>query len=69
MIRLAEVITIMRRAILRFAADRSGSAAIEYSLIVACIAIGILVALLSFGSALQQAYAGIVAGVASLSAL
>jgi Flp pilus assembly pilin Flp len=69
MIRRAEGKTIMRRAITRFAADREGSAAMEYSLIVGCVALGILAALMSFSGALQQIYADIAAGVAALSAL
>lgn len=59
----------MRRVIARFATDREGSAAIEYSLVIACIALGILAALLSLGSELQQIYAGIMSGLASLSEL
>jgi Flp pilus assembly pilin Flp len=69
MIRQAEGKTIMRRVIARFAADREGSAAIEYSLIVGCVALGILAALMSFSGALLQIYADIASGVASLSAL
>jgi Flp pilus assembly pilin Flp len=57
----------MRRAIPRFAADTHGSAAIEYSLLIACIALGIVAALLSFSDQLQQTYANIAVGVASLS--
>jgi Flp pilus assembly pilin Flp len=59
----------MRRAFNRFAANAEGSAAIEYSLIVAGIALGMLMALLSFSDQLQGIYAGIEAGVASLSGL
>jgi Flp pilus assembly pilin Flp len=59
----------MRRVIARFVADTHGSAAIEYSIIVACIALGILGALISLGGALQEMYAGILAGLASLSQL
>jgi Flp pilus assembly pilin Flp len=57
----------MRRVIARFAADEQGSAAIEYSLILASIALGILAVLLSFGGELQQIYAGIAAGLNTLS--
>ena len=69
MIRRAEGKTIMHRVIARFAAGREGSAAIEYSLIVGCLALGILAALMSFSSELQQIFEGIASGVASLSAL
>jgi Flp pilus assembly pilin Flp len=69
MIRRAEGKTIMRRAIARFAADSEGSAAIEYSLIVGCVALGILAALTSFSGLLQQIYADIASGVAALSSL
>jgi Flp pilus assembly pilin Flp len=69
MIRRAEGKTIMRRVIARFAAGREGSAAIEYSLIVGCVALGILAALMSLSSELQQIYADIASGLASLSEL
>ena len=59
----------MRQARVNFAANTDGSAAIEYSLIVAGIALGVLMAVLSFSDELQNVYAGIEAGVASLSSL
>jgi Flp pilus assembly pilin Flp len=59
----------MRRALIRFTADAKGSAAIEYSLIAAGLALGVLMAVLSFSDQLQGIYAGIEAGVASLSSL
>ena len=59
----------MRRAYVRFAANADGSAAIEYSVIVAGIALGVLMAVLSFVDELHAIYATIEAGVASLSHL
>ncbi len=59
----------MRRALIRFTADAKGAAAIEYSLIAAGLALGVLMAVLSFSDQLQGIYAGIEAGVASLSSL
>jgi Flp pilus assembly pilin Flp len=59
----------MRSAFIRFAANRDGSTAIEYSLIVAGIALGMLMALLSYAEELHAIYASIEAGVASLSHL
>ena len=59
----------MRRAFDRFAANADGSAAIEYSVIVAGIALGVLMAVLSFADELHAIYASIEAGVASLSHL
>jgi Flp pilus assembly pilin Flp len=59
----------MRRHILRFISNAQGAAAIEYSLIAAGLALGVLTALLSYSEQLQGIFAAIQAGVASLSTL
>jgi Flp pilus assembly pilin Flp len=59
----------MRRVIPRFLANADGNAAIEYSLIVAGIALGLIMGLTALSEQLQDTYAAILAGVASLSRL
>lgn len=59
----------MRRVILRLLSNPDGNAAIEYSLIVAGIALGLIMGLTALSQQLQDIYAAILAGVASLSSL
>ena len=59
----------MRRVILRFLSNADGNAAIEYSLIVAGIALGLMMGLTALSEQLQDIYAAILAGIASLSRL
>ena len=59
----------MRRHILRFPSNAQGTATIEYSLIAAGLALGVLMAVLSYSEQLQDIFAAIQAGVASLSTL
>ena len=59
----------MRRQMIRFAANRDGAAAIEYSLIVAGIALAFFAALLPYGGQLRVIADSIVAGVADIVAL
>ena len=56
----------MRRVILRFVSNADGNAAIEYSLIVAGVAMGLIMCAMALSEQLQDSYAAILAGVASL---
>ena len=58
----------MWRIILHFTAGEDGSAAIEYSLIAAGIALGVLAVFVPFSEQLQQIYAGIAEGIRQLAA-
>jgi Flp pilus assembly pilin Flp len=58
----------MRQAITRFAADRTGSAAVEYSLIAAGVALAMLTAFLPFSEQLLQLYDTLIAGLRVLAA-
>jgi Flp pilus assembly pilin Flp len=51
---------------LRFTAGEDGSAAIEYSLIAAGIALGVLAVFVPFSEQLQQIYADIAEGIRRL---
>lgn len=44
---------MLRRLVIRFLNDQSGATAIEYGLIAGMVAVGIIVALTTFGSSLQ----------------
>lgn len=57
----------MRQIFARFAADSDGSAALEYSLTIAFIAIGLLLAIASLGDELSALYAGIAASLGAIS--
>ena len=56
----------MRKAIIDFWADTSGSAAIEYSLLAGALALGIIAAIASFTETLGGLYQTIISGVASI---
>lgn len=56
----------MRKAIIIFLADKKGSAALEYSLVVAALAIGILTTISSLGDVLGNLYQTIVSGLAAI---
>ena len=57
----------MRPIFTRFIASREGSAALEYGLIAAGIALGVLAAFMPFSEELQQIYASIAGAVAQIS--
>jgi Flp pilus assembly pilin Flp len=59
----------MRRGIIRFAANDDGAAALEYSLIVAGIALAFLAAFFPFAEQLREIAETIRAGVADIIAL
>lgn len=46
----------MRNSIVRFIEDQNGATAIEYGLIAGLVAVGIIVALTTFGSSLVSMY-------------
>jgi Flp pilus assembly pilin Flp len=56
----------MRKAIIHFWADTSGSAALEYSLVAGALALGIIAAIVSLGETLGAVYQTIIAGIASM---
>jgi Flp pilus assembly pilin Flp len=64
--RLAKGFDTMWRIISRFTASEDGSAAIEYSLIAAGIALGVLAVFVPFSEQLQQIYAHISEGIRQL---
>lgn len=47
---------MLRRSVIRFVNDQSGATAIEYGLIAALIAIGVLAAMTSFGGSLSSLF-------------
>ncbi|RYE88711.1 MAG: Flp family type IVb pilin [Hyphomicrobiales bacterium] len=49
----------MRRLVIRFVKDQSGATAIEYGLIAAMVAVGIIVALTSFGGSLTSLFGSV----------
>jgi Flp pilus assembly pilin Flp len=59
----------MRRVIPRLLSNANGNAAIEYSLIVAGVAMGLIMCVTALSEQLQDIYAAILSGVASLSSL
>lgn len=56
----------MRKAIIDFCADTSGSAAIEYGLLAGALALGIIAAIVSFSETLGGVYQTIISGLASI---
>ena len=56
----------MRKAIIHFWADMSGTAALEYSLVAGAVALGIIAAIASLGESLGAVYQTIVSGIASM---
>lgn len=56
----------MRKAIIRFAADTDGSAAIEYSLLAGALALALIGAIVSYTETLASLYQTIISGVASI---
>lgn len=57
----------MRKAITTFIGDKKGSAALEYSLLTAALAIGILSAISSLGDTLSSIYQTIISGLMTIS--
>jgi Flp pilus assembly pilin Flp len=56
----------MRQSINQFRAGTAGSAAIEYSLLVGALAVGLIIALVSFIEALGSLFQTIISGLASI---
>jgi len=58
----------MRKAIIDFSANTSGSAALEYSLVAGAVALGVIAAIVSLGESLGAIYQTIASGIASMNA-
>lgn len=57
----------MRKVIACFAADTDGSTALEYSLMIASVAIGLLLAIASLSEELSALFGAISAGLSAIS--
>jgi len=58
-----------KRHLIGFAANQDGSAAIEYSLLIGAVALGLLAVFFSFGAQLLQIGTTIASGVAQITGL
>ncbi len=56
----------MRKAVIHFWADRSGSAAIEYSLVAGAIGFVVIAAIVSLSETLGTMYQTVIAGLAAV---